>query len=382
MFFSLPLLPFLPLFELIMIKIFLRDKKLMHGKRGLYLDFYPPIIHPETNRQTRREHLRLYVFEKPKTETEKEHNKETRMLAENIRAQRQLEFQSGVYGFVSAQNKKKDFLGYFRKIAESKLQGSKSNYDNWLSVLKYLKDFANDVCRFGDLNERFCLDFKDFLLSRKTISQNTASSYFDKFKVAVRSAFDDKLLSDNPAKRIKSIKITETQREFLTLDELQKLAVTPFQYEDLRRASLFSVLTGLRYSDIEKLIWSEIQQSKEQGFYIRFRQKKTKDTETLPISDDAFELLGEPSEPNEKVFKDLKYWQCSYLDDWTTRAGIDRKITFHSFRHTFATLQLTLGSDIYTVSKMLGHKNLQTTQIYAKVIDERKREAANKIKLK
>lgn len=113
-----------------MIKVFLRDKKSMHGKRGLYLDFYPPITHPETQKQTRREYLQLYVFEKPKTETEKEHNKETRMLAENVRAQRQLEFQSGVYGFVSAQNKKKDFLGYFQKIAENKLQGSKSNYDN------------------------------------------------------------------------------------------------------------------------------------------------------------------------------------------------------------------------------------------------------------
>lgn len=244
-----------------------------------------------------------------------------------------------------------------------------------------MKEFTNEVCRLGDVNERFCLDFKDFLLSRETISQNTASSYFDKFKVAVRSAFDDKLLSDNPAKRIKSIKPTETQREFLTLDELQKLVETPFQYENLRRASLFSVLTGLRYSDIEKLIWSEIQQSKKQGFYIRFRQKKTKDTETLPIPNDAFELLREPGEPNEKVFQDLKYWQCSYLDDWTTNAGIDRKITFHSFRDTFATLQLTLGSDIYTVSKMLRHKNLQTTQIYARVIDEKKREAANKIKI-
>lgn len=354
----------------------------MHGKRGLYLDFYPPIIHPQTQKQTRREHLRLYVFEKPKVETEKEHNKETRMLAENIRAQRQLEFQSSLYGFVSAQNKKKDFIEYFQKLAESKLQGSKSNYENWSSVLNYLKEFTNEVCRFGDLNERFCLDFKDFLLSHKRISRNTASSYFDKFKSAVRSAFDDKLLSENPAKRIKSIKPTETQREFLTLDELQKLAVTPFQYEDLRCASLFSVLTGLRYSDIEKLTWSEIQHSKEQGFYIRFRQKKTKDTETLPISEDAYSLLGEPGEPNEKVFKDLKYWQCAYLDDWTTKAGIDRKITFHSFRHTFATLQLTLGSDIYTVSKMLGHKNLQTTQIYAKVIDEKKREAASRIKLK
>lgn len=365
-----------------MIKVFLREKKLLHGKKGLYLDFYPPIMHPETNKQTRREHLRLYVYEKPKTELEREHNKETRMLGDNIRSQRQLEFQSDVYGFVGVRNKKKDFLAYFKKIAESKFQDSKSNYENWLSVLKYLKEFTNDVCKFGDINEKFCQDFKDFLLSQNRISQNTASSYFDKFKASLRHAFDERLFAENPARRIKSIKQTETQREFLTLEELQRLAEIPFQYEDLRRAALFAALTGMRYSDIEKLIWSEIQHSKEQGFYIRFRQKKTKGAETLPISDDAVELLGERDEPDEKVFKDLQYWQCSYIDDWTTKAGIRRKITFHSFRHTYATLQLTLGTDIYTVSKLLGHKNLQTTQIYAKVIDEKKREAANKIRLK
>jgi hypothetical protein len=93
-----------------MIKVFLREKKLMHGKRGLYLDFYPPITHPETLKETRREHLRLTIFEKPKTYLEKEHNKETKMLAENIRAQRQLEFQAGVYGFVTVRNKQKDLL--------------------------------------------------------------------------------------------------------------------------------------------------------------------------------------------------------------------------------------------------------------------------------
>ena len=354
----------------------------MHGKRGLYLDFYPPIIHPETQKQTRREHLRLYVFEKPKAETEKEHNKETRILAENIRAQRQLEFQAGVYGFISAQNKKKDFLAFFKKLAESKLQGSKGNYANWLSVLKYLKEFTHEICRFSDVSERFCLDFKDFLLSRKTISKNTAASYFDKFKAAVRSAFDDKLLSENPAKRIKSIKPTETQREFLTLDELQKLAVTPFQYEDLRRASLFSALTGLRYSDIEKLIWSEVYYDAGQGFYIRFTQMKTKAVETLPINKEAFNLLGKRGQPGDRVFARLQYSHCIHLPIWIAQSGINKKITFHNFRHTYATLQLTLGSDLYTVSKMLGHRDVKTTQIYAKIIDAKKREAADRITLK
>ncbi|MEZ4856754.1 MAG: site-specific integrase [Gelidibacter sp.] len=146
---------------------------------------------------------------------------------------------------------------------------------------------------------------------------------------------------------------------------------------------IFSALTGLRWSDIEKLLWSEIQHSKEMGYYIRFRQKKTKGAETLPISEQARELLGEAGKPEAKVFEGLHYsaWSNLKLQQWMLKAGITKNITFHCARHTYATLQLTLGTDIYTVSKLLGHKELRTTQIYAKVIDDKKKEAANRIQL-
>jgi site-specific recombinase XerD len=249
-------------------------------------------------------------------------------------------------------------------------------------VYKHFEASTKKACRFGDVTEKLCNDFKDYLLNNKKLSQNSASSYFDKFKVVVRQAHEDKFLPENPASKIKSIKLEDTEREFLTYEELKKLSETPFKYEDLRRASLFSALTGLRYSDIEKLIWQEIQYSAELGYFIRFRQKKTKDTETLQISDEAFDLLGEQGFSSEKVFKELEYWQCSYLPIWIAKAGIEKEITFHCFRHTFATLQHTLGTDIYTIQKLLGHKNLKTTQIYTKIIDKTKREAVNKITLK
>lgn len=102
-----------------------------------------------------------------------------------------------------------------------------------------------------------------------------------------------------------------------------------------------------------------------------------------PISKDAHKLLGERKEPEQRVFPDLKYsaYNNGFLKAWIQRAGITKNLTFHCFRHTYATLQLTLGTDIYTVSKMLGHKNVKTTQIYANVINEKKREAADKMKL-
>jgi len=119
------------------------------------------------------------------------------------------------------------------------------------------------------------------------------------------------------------------------------------------------------------------------GYYIRFRQKKTKGVETLPISDQARNLLGEKGNPDDKVFDGLHYsaWSNLKLQQWMMKAGITKTITFHCARHTYATLQLTLGTDIYTVSKLLGHKELRTTQIYAKVIDDKKKEAANRIQL-
>ena len=292
--------------------------------------------------------------------------------------------QSGAYGFVSSRQKRKDFIAYFEGIRDSKKKNSKSNQALWQAIVNHLKEFSDgDKVTFASVTESFCREFKDYLLYEADLTQNTAAHYFNNFKTAINHAYDKRLFPKNPVEDIKSIELEDVQREFLTLEELRTLAETPAKCEFLKSASLFAAMTGLRFSDIRKLIWSEIQYSKEQGFYIRFRQKKTKYTETLPISEEAFELLGERGNGDERVFPDLCRWHCNYyLPEWITAAGIDKKITFHCFRHSFATLQLTLGSDIAVVQKMLGHRRLETTQIYAKIIDERKREAANKITLK
>ncbi len=127
--------------------------------------------------------------------------------------------------------------------------------------------------------------------------------------------------------------------------------------------------------------WKELQHSNEQGWYLRFTQKKTKGVETLPISDQARELLGTKGEAETPIFDGLKYngGTSIKIQRWMLQAGITKQITFHCARHTFATLQLTMDTDIYTVSKLLGHKNLKTTQVYAKIIDKKKVEAVNRI---
>ncbi|MFI0429221.1 tyrosine-type recombinase/integrase [Mariniflexile sp. HMF6888] len=381
------------------IKVSLRQKKISKGRKSLYLDFYPAIPHPDTGEPTRREFLGLYIFEKPKSPFDKQHNTETLKIGESIRQKRENFLNKPeIYSqYEKEQLRLKElgeqcFVEYFKKLANKR---KASNHDNWNAALNYLEAFTNGNLKFANLNERFFEDFKEFLLNTKskrsnktTLSQNSAVSYFNKVKAALRQAYRDGFLQQDLNAKITPIKAEETRREYLTLDELNKLVKTSCNDVLLKRAALFSALTGLRFSDIQKMTWSELEYINEQGYFLNFDQKKTKGVEVLPISEQAYSFTQGAENPNDMpqdkpVFEGLKYsaYHNKHLFQWIGAAGITKDITFHCFRHTYATLQLFNGTDIYTVSKMLGHKDLKTTQVYAKIVDEAKRTAANKIKL-
>jgi len=365
-------------------KVVLRQRK-KGDKVSLYLDYYS-----QGNRQY--EYLQLYLTPDPEkgklTKEQKEENRKTLALAEAIRSKRHLEIQNGIYGFQDQSKQKGSFLRYVEYLAE-KRKDSKGNYDNWDSTLKHLKKFAKTDVIFNQIDKRWLESFKEYLRKEaktpamRSLSQNTQSSYYNKVRAALREAYKEAIIQRNPADETDGVKPGEPEREFLTYDELQAVAKVDCEIPVLKQAFLFSALTGLRWSDINKLVWAEVQRSKEIGYYIRFRQQKTKGAETLPISEQASGLLGERGNPEDRVFLGLKYsaWHNLKLQQWVMKAGISKTITFHCARHTYATLQLTLGTDIYTVSKLLGHKDLKTTQVYAKIIDEKKKEAANKIHL-
>ena len=376
------------------IKVKLRQKPISGNRQSLYLDFYPPIPHPETGEPTRREFLGMYLFDKAKNPIDKQHNKETLQLAEQIRQKRENHLNKPeIYtGYEKEQLKikergEKNFVEYFKSLADKR---KASNHDNWVSSYNYLETFTNGNLKFSDLNEMFCNEFKEYLLTTKsnksnkvTLSQNSALSYFNKLKAALKQAYKDGYLSTNLNASIEPVKQAETQRNFLTIEELNTLVKTECNNPLLKRAALFSALTGLRFSDIKNLVWGELEYIESNGHFIQFKQQKTKGVEMMPISEQAYSLLGERKEPTDKVFEGLTYsaYENKHLYQWIGAAGITKDITFHCFRHTFATLQLSKGTDIYTVSKMLGHRELKTTQIYAKIIDATKRKAADKIQL-
>lgn len=361
-------------------KVTLRQRN-QGGKTSLYLDYYH-----KGKRKT--EYLNLYLEPNPKTKEQKEINKKTQQLAETIRAQRQIEIQNGTFGFRDNEKLKGSFTAYLQLLA-SKRQDSAGNYGNWDSMIKHMKAFIPQDISFEFVNRQFVQDFKEYLDKKaiahgnQKLSQNSKYSYFNKLRAALKQAVKDGIIPHNPAEGVEAFKQGEPEREFLTLDELQACVKAECDIPQLKTAFIFSCLTGLRWSDIQKLLWSEVQHSNEMGYYIRFRQKKTKGAETLPISEQAFNLLGERQDKDARVFVGLKYsaWHNLKLQQWVMRAGVTKTITFHCARHTYATLQLTMGTDIYTVSKLLGHRELKTTQVYAKIIDDKKKEAATKIKL-
>ncbi len=378
------------------IKVTLRKKAIAGGKKlSLYLDYYPPIYDSAANEFSRREFLKLYLIARPSNAFDKMANEENLNTAKMIQIRRQTEllkddiyteFEKGLLrlkeiGEIS-------FLDYFQTQGKKRIG---INYDIWDYAIGYFKDFIQtDSLTFSELTPSLIEGFRDYMLQAKSrrnpdkkLSVNSAHSYFNKLKAALKQAYKEGFLQQDLNAAVEYIKEEDVQRNFLYLEEAQLLFDTDCPKPIVKEAALFSILTGLRYSDIEKLEWSEIEYSQYDGPFIRFKQQKTAGQETLPISEHAFEILGERKKAGTKVFDGLKKWDIDrFVPIWVAAAGITKHITFHCFRHTYATLQLNSGTDIFTVSKLLGHKNVRTTQVYAKVIDKTKRESTHRIKLR
>ena len=302
-------------------------------------------------------------------------DKESCIYADKVRAMRQQEYDTAVIYSdreeeIIAQNERseRDFIEYFKNIIyKCHPNSSNSIIVNWTRVGELLSIYSKGKpIPFKKINVSLLEDLKLFMLRAPrgggksgTLSQNSAATYFS---------------------IIKGIPEQKVKRETLTLEEAERLAMTPCENEVLKRAFFFALLTGIRLCDIQDMKWNEIIQT-DNGWRVDFTQRKTKVVDYLPISDQAYALCGERKEPERRVFEGLtgSSWISRPLKKWMADAGITKNITFHCSRHTFATLQLEHGTDIYTVKDMLGHTNVRTTQIYGHIVDPSKRKAAEAI---
>ncbi|BCY28977.1 tyrosine-type recombinase/integrase [Flavobacterium okayamense] len=367
-------------------QISLKRKKLKNDRFSLYIEYYKGSQLDKDGKRIHNrdfEYLKLYPHQNPKTASEKKENKEIEVLSEQILSIRKAEFFQGRFDIKNTAKSKRRFLDFFIEKTEEKINSPK-NYGNWTATLVHLKQCISPNLQFEEIDENFIKKVRNYFdteaktKSDTLLSLNSKYSYFNKFKACLRAAFDEGYLSINYASKVKSFEQAESQREYLTYKELQALASTNCKYSVLKRAFIFSCLTGLRWSDINTMTWSEVRDEDNGISRVNFRQEKTDGVEYLYISNQARALLGERQHPSERVFKGLKYGAVynNEIVRWCNRAGISKHITFHSARHTNAVLLLENGADIYTVSKRLGHREIRTTTIYAKIVDQKMKEAA------
>ncbi len=325
------------------------------------------------NNQRVREYLKIYYSGlKENARIDNDNLK----LALRIRDRHEIKFHEDKYNF-QLYDKKQDIL--LIKYIEGIISQLTRKDSPWMNTLKHLKKYTPAGFSIGRVDRAYCEGFKNYLLKHPDIkSRNTAHVYFSVLKATLNRAIREQIIYINPAQQIQISK-QETRRDFLTIEEIKKLKDTPCMSEQTKRAFLFSCFTGLRFSDIKKITWENIQDG-----YINYQQQKTKGMERMKLSKNALEIIESQKRGRKvhagKVFNVVTA-NCSndHIRRWARDAGINKKITWHCGRHTFATLCLSAGNDIYTVSKLLGHKDVKVTQIYARLIDSKKDEAIDRL---
>ncbi len=365
----------------------IREKVLGDGTISLYLDMYH-----KGNRK--KEGLKLYIIPET-TPAAKLQNKNTRRLAEQIKAQRILDIQKdGLVDWEKLKKSRTTLVSWLEDFVTCEAQlspsGVVSKRNAKVRVEEYLASIGKPDLRLSEVDREFCRGFVAFLRTckshrgKETISETTARLLMSRVAAAMNKAVVEGLIPSNPFKALESKekpKITASRREFLTVEELKVLINTPCRCDIVKKAFLFSCFTGLRYSDMKSLLWSEVHTAADgKTLYIEHRQVKTKKTVTIPLSEEALRWMPCQKEGVDQVFHELTVSTKTVEDvlkDWMKDCGIDKHITYHCSRHTAATTLLTLGANLYVVSKLMGHSSIQMTEVYAKIVDQKKVETMN-----
>jgi len=271
-----------------------------------------------------------------------------------------------------------DFGEYYRRHAEKK------GYPIFMNVIPLLQRFTGGGgIPFASMNSGWLERFKSYLLTIESISQNTAGSYLASVKTVIRAAWRAGYIEQDFTGKVAGIRKTSIETEFLTVEQVQVLSGAKCPNEMVKNAFLFSCFTGLRISDILALAWGQIYLI-DGAPYLKFRQHKTKQFENVPLSGDAVKVLQAvrgihaeyAPEGSDKVFiLPGRTVIGNTLYVWGTAANLPFRLHFHVSRHTFATMAITAGVEHYTVSKLLGHTDIGTTQRYIRLVDTKRLEA-------
>lgn len=363
-------------------KVSIEERLLKSGRISMRLVYYPRFYDILRRKTVRTESLNIYKFSNPKTAEEKHHNAWANETATTVMCKRIQMIRNQEFDFLNNVILDRDFLEYFRD--EIKRRG---NNTKWQGCYSQLYKFCGGQCRFKELTIVFCRHFHDYLLneakSRRTgepLSKNSASGYLLVFRTLIKQLYSDGIIPKNLNDHFDGIPTQRVRKDFLTMDEVKRLVATPCKFDVLKRISIFAIFSALRISDLRTLTWDQIIKAPDGGWCIRKKIIKTRQFEEIFISDEALSWCGPRDEGI--VFKGFKKSMLqSPFKNWLKNAGITKHFTFHGFRHTAATQMLAHGVDIMEVKEALTHSNIQTTMVYAALVDEKKRSAANAITL-
>ncbi len=357
----------------------LRMKTLANGSKSLYLDIYE-------NGNRSYHFLKLYVIPEHSS-SDRKMNRATMKIAELMKANKIIELLHSRFDEARDDaSSSTNLVNWMRQFSLSKLKkGQSDEYSRQIDkAVKYVIKYRGKNVKLSEVDKDFCLGFIQFL-RESSLSPFTQIDYFRCFNCVLNMAVREGLLSTNPILQLpveERFKTPESKREYLTINELKTLVNASCKNEMIKRSYIFSCMCGLRLSDIKLLRWCDLYLDGNQ-WRVSITIKKTRRQLYMPVSSQAVEWLPQRPPTDKETDTIFQLPTTSYTDkvlcNWALENGINKHITFHTARHTFATMLLTLGSDIYTVSKLLGHTQVKTTQIYAKIVDKKKDDAVKLI---
>ena len=375
-------------------------KILSDGRESLFLDYYfgYQMVYSErldkqvARKDRKREFLKLYLWQAPRTPLERQQNKETMELAKRIRFERGQELLENVEGYRLKKKSDINFLDYFRAYID---KYTKKDIRMVEIALKRFIDFLNDTPEYSKYVKRIkpeqitkdmVEDFTEYLRGRSV--GEGAKSIYARFKKVIKYAIEHDVMVKNPCTGI-SIKVDDQQlrKEVLSPEEIQQLIATHYEHEkpNIRRAFILCLYCGLRFCDVKDLTFANVDHSNK---LLKFEQSKTKGHSVssgvvIPLNDGILKLIGEPSDPDKRdevIFPLPSYEMClKALRHWVKRAGINKHISWHCARHSFAVNILNNGANIKTVASLLGHSGLKHTEKYTRAIDSLKEAAINSL---
>ena len=355
----------------------LRTKELANGSKSLYLDIY-------RNGKRTYEYLKMYLI--PETDRNARQQNETTMAAANaIKSKSYHRVDKWLKPVIMNHKDKVYLLDWMQTYLEYQEKRDKKGIGQIKAVTHILKEYAGERFLLDRVDLAFCQGYIDYMLTTfrpkgKPIAASTRNTYYQIFNGALNAAVRAKRLLRNPFNEMEKSekpKMPESVRSYMTIEEVRSLIATPMQNEGVKSAYLFSCFCGLRISDIIGLQWKDVFIDNGQ-YRLAVAMQKTKEPIYLPLSNEALKWMPERGDKtaDDHVF-DLPSGINQLIKPWAKAAGISKRFTFHTARHTFATMMLTLGADLYTVSKLLGHTSVKMTQVYAKIVNKKKDDAVN-----